>query len=88
MSAGETFYGRHTAQHPAAVIRNNIKKFSLKFCLFGLQTFPYFPFCWWEENLAHSSRLTHCCQNQQFKIREACLFYHLYVLCENLKGNI
>ena len=24
---GETFYGRHTAQHPAAVIRNNNKKF-------------------------------------------------------------
>ena len=23
---GETFYGRHTAQHPAAVIRNNNKK--------------------------------------------------------------
>ena len=28
---GETFYGRHTAQHPAAVIRNKNKKFrSLK----------------------------------------------------------
>ena len=25
MSAGETFYGRHTAQHPAAVIVNNNK---------------------------------------------------------------
>ena len=24
---GETFYGRHTAQHPAAVIINNNKKF-------------------------------------------------------------
>ena len=24
---GETFYGRHTAQHPAAVIVNNNKKF-------------------------------------------------------------
>ena len=24
---GETFYGRHMAQHPAAVIRKNIKKF-------------------------------------------------------------
>ena len=24
---GETFYGRHTAQHPAAMIRNNNKKF-------------------------------------------------------------
>ena len=24
---GETFYGRHTAQHPAAVIRNDNKKF-------------------------------------------------------------
>ena len=24
---GETFYGRHTALHPAAVIRNNNKKF-------------------------------------------------------------
>ena len=24
---GETFYGRHTAQHPAAVIVNNDKKF-------------------------------------------------------------
>ena len=25
--SGETFFGRHTAQHPAAVIRNNNKKF-------------------------------------------------------------
>ena len=24
---GDTFYGRYTAQHPAAVIRNNSKKF-------------------------------------------------------------
>ena len=24
---GETFYGRHTTQHPAAVIRNDYKKF-------------------------------------------------------------
>ena len=24
---GETFYGRHTAQHPAAVIANNNEKF-------------------------------------------------------------
>ena len=24
---GETFYGRHTAKHPAAVIRNDNKKF-------------------------------------------------------------